>query len=176
MRIQRTISVLLGVACLAGVAAPVSAQTYYAREILKGVARNATPPATNHTYSATYSSTYGTCTGGTQRAPITACTRSDGQDADLSMCGTQYLEKTCVSDTSCRALTTRTWLDGTVGGTTWSSSSAPSAAAAQAWCNSVKPVGYVGTCSWDSRDNRVTLSTIPTVFFNNPALYAATCR
>jgi hypothetical protein len=108
----RAISALLAAATIAGMAAPVAAQTYYARERIMGIPKRSSPPAAPeqpaYGYTPVYSSIYSECTTGTQTAPIRSCTRSDGQAATISDCSSspQTVSRNCsiTSDGTCRPL------------------------------------------------------------------------
>jgi hypothetical protein len=78
--------------------AQTTPKTFYMRHVIKGVrtaAGTTTPtaptspttpsPAPSYTYTPTYSG-YGTCSNGTRYSNMIACTRSDGQNADRSLC------------------------------------------------------------------------------------------
>jgi hypothetical protein len=50
------------------------------------------------TYTPTYSTTYGTCSNGTQSAPIATCTQSgSGASVSLSYCSPQQISRTCTA-------------------------------------------------------------------------------
>lgn len=75
------------------------------------VMRRAIAVAKPIAYIPVYSSQYGTCTGGNQSAPITACKRPNGNPASLSSCASQpqTVSQKCTSTPTCGTMRVGFW-------------------------------------------------------------------